>query len=322
MKKYFIIFMGLLFSSLFAQMEKQAPQQPSLNYNSTARYLEDRNLTGFITTNFTYCKAVQEGLSIGITILNENVVIFSMPFHYEPGFKVGFGMTYGHDDWETFAEYTYYRFHNKLHQGASSDEYILDATGDWKLHIDQLDVNLARSFYVGQSFIIKPSMGLRALWTKQRLIATSDTLDIEEQDTSSFILTTLSKSWALGPFVSVDAQFNTCKYFYLLGKALLADLYTQYKVNNTFESNFITDFSSNITLKPLRPMLELALGVGSGSYFNQDKCHWDLNLAYTFNCYWNQNVLNAPSSEYDIYFNQNNEDLYLHGLNAQLRFDF
>jgi hypothetical protein len=64
----------------------------------------------------------------------------------------------------------------------------------------------------------------------------------------------------------------------------------------------------------IRPILETYFGLGWGSFFCKDRFHLDLSLGYDFNVFWNYATefggTVPPVS------------MYLHGVNAQLRFDF
>ena len=73
----------------------------------------------------------------------------------------------------------------------------------------------------------------------------------------------------------------------------------------------------------LQPHAELELGFGWGSYFTDDRWHFDLSASYGFQVFWDQNMFR----HFDDGFSQasstlSNGNLYVHGLTATVRFDY
>ena len=73
----------------------------------------------------------------------------------------------------------------------------------------------------------------------------------------------------------------------------------------------------------LQPHADLELGFGWGSYFSEDRWHFDLSASYGFQVFWDQNMFRHFD---DITMQQNSTlpsgNLYVHGLTATARFDY
>src|SRR5579872_475493 len=115
----------------------------------------------------------------------------NMNFDFRPGFTVGIGYNFAHDNWDLAATYTW--FHNSNAQSATAtgfslynafgpgitptwgifvesdeDVYFQSASETWQLGMDIVDVDLGRWFYVGSKLTLHPSIGARAAFIRQQ----------------------------------------------------------------------------------------------------------------------------------------------------------
>ena len=199
-------------------------------------------------------------------------------------------------------------------------------SSNWKMHLDQLDLNISRPFYQGTHLTVAPISGLRALWIHQSL-----NLDlrpgIPRRDSPPSTSKNHSHSWALGPKFGLNSSWLFCRGLRLdgiIGSSLLYTRYTSIS-NHSFENPSgiaPTLFSTKgQNIDALRTTLDLGLGMGYSSYLFRNKFFFDLAVRYDFNQYFSQNMMRNFVSQLH---GQNNEigDLFLHGLTIDFRIDF
>jgi hypothetical protein len=109
--------------------------------------------------------------------------------------------------------------------------------------------------------------------------------------------------------------------FRVEGIADAAVLYTRYTKISQKQIVASTSYSSFKNLSALRPMAELGVGLGWGTYIGCQDFYFDVSARYDFNVLWDQNVMvgfvnamnNIPGTS---------GNLYMHGLTLNVRFDF
>ena len=170
-------------------------------------------------------------------------------FDWDFGFKVGAGYNIPRDGWDVDLYWTHIR--NTAHgsQNAHDPKKLLypvwgtagtvfpgtatTAKGDWKVNLEQLDLELGREFFVGKFLTIHPFVGARSAWIFQRYDielkgTAADTGNTLEQETKlknryfgfGFVAG-LDTDWKLGRGFSIygDADMSLLMgYFDLLQK--------------------------------------------------------------------------------------------------------
>jgi hypothetical protein len=204
------------FTNILAADTQDADQM----YNSTSTDTPFRNITPnagprvdngidvFISADFTYWTARQEGLAYARSGVDDfdsavafnNTVEGSTSFphaKFSPGFKAGIGLNLGHDGWDVYLNYTW--FHTNQHNSRSSrhansqglvplwdvgtvghvtakDHFIVlnsyltvnTASSNWQLHFNNFDLDLGRNFYISQYLTLRPHAGLKGCWYHQK----------------------------------------------------------------------------------------------------------------------------------------------------------
>lgn len=365
-------------TSAFGQNNKCPPPQKSFEqghelvqtqmmaaYNAPAR-IDVRGAWDFYASgSFTYMQARQENMELGIAsdIAPANMPTLgvvgnwiNMDFDYKPGFKVGLGMNFDHDNWDAFAEYTWFRGHNHKSSNGPTNGTIIPAFGhpnvmetgpsffyntgkeSWNLHMDFVDLELARSYYVGTRLSFRPFFGARGGWIRQRLHTryenTTLTTTLSAPIANTPVLGTLdtvqkTHSWGVGPRAGIYTNWMLGQGFRLFGDGFADILYTRYKIHyhevftrtaagTTFP--FITHQSDS---DHLRTHLDLELGIGWGSYFDNNNWHVDLAAAYGFQVFFDQNMFRHYEDDVSMATSSSpHGNLYVHGLTASIRFDF
>ncbi len=312
----------------------------------------DFNLFG----SFIYWHASQDAMDIAyvppnVTASTTTAYGGSVAFqrvNYEPGFKVGFGFNTNHDGWVFRGEYTW------LHQNISTSAITAPllpsgaagswTAGDWftynpsfgtvnsgaavssswKMNLDMVDAVFERPFYEGAMLTVTPFGGVRGLWLRQGL--NIDLLNTAGVTTSSS--NNSSSSWAVGPATGVGGHWLLGMGFRFEGNATASLLYTRYTTishseqdSNALLTGAVGVSSSIKNESAIRPIGQLNLGLGWGTYCCDDEFYFDIALDYEFINFWEQNVMRELVGQLQGRANAIG-DLQMHGLTATFRFDF
>ena len=270
-----------------------------------------------------------------------NFVEFSS--NYKPGFKIGLGLNTDLDHWDFYSEYTWLHTTNITRTAKVLNGTLLPTWGNptitgqnvfdiakekWLCNFDFVDVELARSYYVGSSLTFRPFFGARAAWIRQQIDATyinlSTSLDspiVATPGTQNTLLRT--RSWGLGPRAGLDANWNLGQGARFFGNGFADLLYTNYlvQIKNSFAAK---SFVSRENPTCLRGHLDLELGFGWGSYFDCSNWHVDLSAAYEFQVFFDQNMFRHfdGGGTMMALSTASHGNLFAHGLTAEFRFDF
>jgi len=340
----------------FSQGEELLPNQYMAAYNAPAR-IDVRGAWDFYANGtFTYWQAIQENMEPGLvnnsTVTTDavNGDIVNCCFKYKPGFKVGVGMNFDHDNWDGYAQYTWFRGVDTTsttldtnnanitimpmwgHPSTIQADTFFTQSQRWRLHMDLLDLELARSYYVGTCLTFRPFFGARGAWIRQNNNVTyTNTVATSTANTTT--ISQKSHSWGVGPRAGININWLVGQgfRFYTVGDADI--LYTRYtklrshgstSIDNVLTTSAQTHVRQN-NLSYLRTHLDMELGLGWGTYFDNNNWHVDLFAGYDFQVFFDQNMFrhfngtNAAMAANSISPNGN---LYVQGLNTGVRFDF
>ncbi|MBX9924398.1 MAG: hypothetical protein K2Y01_09840 [Rhabdochlamydiaceae bacterium] len=331
-------------------------------YNETAAYFSRDPWNVILTADYIYWAWQQEMMAVG-TLINpvaqgsaaflngEAQVVLQTP-GYASGFQVGVGCNLrGMDDWNLFAEYTWYHNSDEMHTRPSfpqifavspsvtqhvegSDPGVLlsrNMYSSTSLHFNNVDLVLQRPFYFGRKLTANFTAGLEALWINEHFTANGNNLLFVSVNDAifnvvdgSFTSKMQQESWALGPKFGFDSSWLLGYGLKIMGSVSLSALYTSYITLTSSVTGAISDINiANFTLdqtdnyNTVNPVGTAALGLGWGSYLYKDKFHFDLSASYDFQVFWNQNVMGVLLES-----NGSPGNMSLRGLNVQARFDF
>lgn len=305
-------------------------------YNAPARINTNNPWNFFFWGEFLYWQALQEEMILGkyyeMIDAAQTGHIINMDFDYKPAFKVGLGFHFSHDDWSLLAEYTrYYSDNSRMQKKPNTSTYIyLDTSwwpeavniaekvyGKWNLQMDIIDLDLARSYYLGTNLLLTPYFSMRGAFIDQKLSA----YYVPILTTDEVYTYVKSDSWAIGPRVGIDMNWFFTKKFFFYGNAAASLVYTHYKLSHKQYYEYIPtqlDWDYKDTFQFLRPNVEIAVGFNWGDYIFDSKAHLDVFAGYEFHAFWAQNMMkyycdktlcNQLGSAYP-------GNLYLHGLSA------
>ncbi len=283
--------------------------------------------------------------------------LVQMDFNYKLGVKVGLGSNLGHDDWDSYAEYIRIYTSNTMStngsnvSGTTTPSPILPTWGNpfiqplnaynsasegWECNLNIVNWDLARSYYVGQQLTFRPFFGARAAWITQnvhvRYINTGwPNASVAHETLGTLDVYQRNRSWALGPRIGLETKWVLGQGIRFFGNANGDILYTKYKIQNKTNFLFAETASAGLnefvitreTPGTVRTHAELEAGLGWGSYFDNNNWHIDLSAAYSFQAFFDQNMLSMfPDSSMPARTIQPAGNLYAQGLTAAARLDF
>jgi len=319
-------------------------------YNASSRIETECGWDMFVWGSFTYYQPIQENMSLGVVsdssdpldLVNGYEVDLSNKF--KPGFKVGIGVNFPYDDWITRVEYTWFRGTEKVQKSLDPNNAQIAlfpawevpnflnpsynfGSESWNLRMDLIDWDLARNFYVGKQLCFLYFIGLRYGLIRQNL----DVDYINENPANFFIFPSTfieqsSHSWGIGPRMGLSSNWRLCKNFRLYGNAELDLLFTQYDLRSK-QTSQVAVANQYIVKRDdanyLRVHTELCLGLGWGSYFSNNRYHFDISADYSFQAFFDQNMFRTPVSAQAVGKSfLSNGNLYMNGLTVTARFDF
>jgi hypothetical protein len=330
-------------------------------YNAPARTEVKCSWDVFATASFIYWYEDQEGMDVGYNTAQVTTAAplpasggqFAFPhFQYKPGFKVGLGYNCDFDNWVACAEYTWLhgRSTNTMtpaadargtgvfalsnwfdHRDAIDTPGVLTATSvstNWRLNLDMVDASLSRPFYQGRKLTVTPFAGLRALWVRQNYRISAVVPNSLPVAGGTLVSHNNSHSWAVGPRAGMQGHWLLGWGFRVEGDMGASALFTRYKVQHresSFDSTVAADSGPSYQYhryNTVRPMTEMGMGIGWGSYLDCQNYHIDIAANYDFNVLWGQNVMRRLVDDYSNGSGSEPADLHYQGLTLTARFDF
>jgi hypothetical protein len=282
--------------------------------------------------------------------------LIPMDFDYRPGYKVGLGMNLDEDNWDAYAEYTSLHASNIAstngfeispgvtgpifptwgHPSVIQTNVYNSATESWHCNLDTIDLDLGRGYFVGTQLTFRPFFGLRSAFINQkvhvRYVNTSFMVSPASLEVPGVMnVIQRNRSWSIGPRVGIDTNWMVGLGMRFFGNANADVLYTKYKLQN--KTSFIPTIGTTTGIPlfhiarenvfALRTHMDLEMGLGWGSYFDNNNWHIDLSAAYGFQVFFDQNMLTKfVNGSMPGQFEQPNGNLYAQGLTATARFDF
>ena len=208
-----------------------------------------------------------------------------------------------------------------------SSIYASSLNSSWHLKLDIFDATLSRPYYQGRKLTVTPFGGMRGALIRQNLRIDSMLL-YGAGSSSNAVSHNHSHCWSVGPRAGLQAHWLLSWGLRLEGDLAGSALYTQYttvamRSDATPSNPTVGDASVRYkNYGTIRPMTEMNLGMGWGSYFDRQNYCFDLLATYDFNVMWNQNMIRALQNTENTLSSSNAPDLYIQGLTLTARLDF
>jgi hypothetical protein len=272
----------------------------------------------FVYGDLLFWNAHENGLPVAVvqtggTATLTDASIETVHGKWNWGFRVGLGYNMPHDGWDINLTWLRFTDHGRKSVSAETgvsvfptllppaDPLFVTSFGTnmksrWGMRIDQLDLDMGRSFFVSKWLTLRPHFGLRTDWLKQSLNATYSNADATASPNSATLQ--LKDRW-YGLGLEGDAP----------------------AFGSGIASGFVYDVSE--TYRVSHPALDMQLGLRWDNMFECDRFHLGLQIAWEHHVYFSQNQFmrfTAVSSQGPVLSNQG--DLTFQGWTFEARFDF
>jgi hypothetical protein len=304
--------------------------------------------------SFIYWQAIEEDFELGELSSFASGIYYNktvnFDFQYKPGFKLDLGVHFDYDNWDLFADYTWYHTGNMTTKASAPGIYspsdplapngpslISRITGldpfspnvaanfmsrTWKLKMDFLDLMLARSFYVGKQLIFRPSFGARGAWIRQRMsqLQTSSPNQVTQvsPDGLFYFGTTTNTSnstvsWGYGLKGALETDWMLGCGFRMFGNGAADILYTRYNLLNTTTSPILVSTTTTTLVEATAKSSQKHLG----SLRPHMEFAWGFGYERYFDCCkWDFDL--AASYNFQVFWKQN---MFLEGTSSALPAD-
>lgn len=309
----------------------------------------------FFTADFLWWRAENHGFSYAYNVVDEvsNIgkVVRVNP-KWDPGFRFGFGWNTTHDNWDLYANWTWY--HNKSKDNRTRDDltqalfgetqgfYVmhpldftgpfLDVTATWNLRLNAIDAEMGRGMWVTKCLGVRPHWGVRAAWLDQKFhdhFSTPSNAPVAAVDFDELKFSGKNNYWGIGPRAGFHAEWHMPCGFSFLGRTSASVLYgktrTNYKTETFLDGDvdFTTERQISDNFWQLVPTLQLLLGMQWDTCFKCDTMYYAISVSWETNYWWNQN--NVPVA-LDGYIppvpTVGNQPVTMEGLTVNMEWDY
>ena len=269
----------------------------------------------------------------------------NMHFDWDPGFRVGFGWNTPHDGWDLSLNWTWFQNTASRNKTAASGEIYLatdlfspattsssgfySANTKWRLHLNMLDLELGREFFVSKWMTLRPFISLRNTWVYQKNKETF-TGAIPAANPTGALLTNSCNFWGIGPRSGLNTEWGLGSGISLFGDADFSLLYGFFSRGNLQKQNFVDGTSNTVvnnkdSVRVSRAIAELALGLRWDSMMGQDYYHIRIQAGWEHLMLFGQNqfkTFTGVDANNTGAFISNQGDLTIQGWTLSARFDF
>ncbi len=296
----------------------------------------------WVQAEVLYMHATEDCLSYGIknetaAVAGTTVVdgrVKNVDYSWNWGFRAGIGYNLPHDGWDMLLNWTWFKAHETKNEKPVTPETVLatlaatqggipiafpSAKGKATLHMNLLDLELGREFFVSKWLTLRPFMSARAAWFNRafKFRYSSDSTKLGGHDHNRFrgggLRGGLDTQWGLGSGWSFFGDFALSL---LYGKQRL---HSHQDISSGARVQHIHNAWSAV-----RPMLDLAFGLRWDHLFGCNDAYrirlqlgWEQTSLLGF-----EKDMNFMNGTLPGKFAYNSGDLAVSGLSLQARFDF
>lgn len=311
--------------------------------NPPARPVVRDGVDLWVQAEALFMHATEDGLAYAIKTTSTLPVVDghvkNVKYDWSWGFRAGIGYNLPHDGWDTLLNWTWFQAHESKKNKPSAPEILVptqvapneasltdtSARGRARLHINMLDWELGREFFVSKWLTLRPFVGARGGWFnrnfKTKYTTSAPVQKIDGHDHNRFrgggLRAGLDTQWGLG-----------CGWSFF-GDLALSILYGTQRIHSHQDLKNPGQNETRIQhvhdhWMTVRAMLDLALGLRwdhlfgcNDSYRIRIQFGWEQTTLFGFDKDLNFVNASAPGK---YCFNQG--DLGVSGVSLQLRFDF
>lgn len=285
-------------------------------------------------------------------------------FKWDMGLKAGLGYKTPHDKWDIYARYTWFNTNDSSSVRKDDPSLIISLkslaaliASHAKSHVDidynNVDLELARSYFSSGSFSIRPHFDAKSTWLdlSQNIFYTYSNLKDTPLNGHDFKIKHDCKIWGIGPRAGVDGKLFIGHGFSFNGEVAGSILYSRIKTSHKeiwpaldlTQTKAVggTQYNIKDNFHQFIPFVQMMLSLGWDTYLNRDRQHLSLKAGYEVQYYWRANQMSNvdQSLQYTAAqpiarrlgvvaggFRTNpqklSEDLMFYGITGEARLDF
>ncbi len=311
----------------------------------------------FVQGDALYWRATENGLAPvmrGERVVNNGATAIEgkyqeLKFKWDWGYRVGVGYNLPHDKWDLLLNWTHVcttakrtDVQNFVPTGASgtllypvwvdgtvlsnfdTTAVILASAARWRLHLNLLDFEIGRQFFVSKWLTLRPHLGLRSAWINQKYQIAYAAID--PPNTLAYAIQMKNEFWGLGVRGGLDTQWGVFKEISIYGNLALSLLYGHFDVKE--EIAFTSTGANPLALRTKDPfnttraITDLAIGLRWDHSF-VERLHLRLQAGWEHHLFFGQNQFYLNTSGFPaINTRFDNKDLALQGWTFGTRLDF
>lgn len=349
MKKYFLFVALLPILSYAHPKEKKNPppfpRPPEKEITVEAQpWVKNCIAEPYLEADFLYWKVKEDGLEyiasgfgkLDYPISSRGKVYFP-DFEGSPGFRVGVGVNLAHDGWDLFVRYTwmYSRAHDNqegnffpvwIHSTTPFLSEVNRASVDWKIHMNSIDFEWGRNFYISRFLTLRPFFGLKGYWSDQTYRNRNEgTVIVSDQsvDRGSQAINYDQEVWGIGVRFGLNTAWYLARNWSVFANVAFSNEWSRFDLERK-DTGANLDQGIEATLVHTRykdyymvPIIELVTGVRWEMWFNDDSYHALIQAGWEEQVWFDMNRMSG------IFDNTSGRGyLQLQGLTLKFRFDF
>jgi len=291
-----------------------------------------------------YAVKAEAGQPVETALYNSSVK--NMEFDYDFGFRLGLGWNTPHDGWDMGATWTWFQNHAKKNKSVGAAYVLFSPTNyepaeadfdgyrssaaNWGLHLNLIDLDLGREFFISKWMTLRPFIGLRSGWIRQNKQETfiDPIVAVGTAQTGTFAQGK-NNYWGLGPRFGLNTQWGLGHGVSIFGNAGASILSGFFHVDTTQQQLFTGSYNDAITnsdgYRVGRVISEIALGVRYDAMLADDHLHFGIQAGWEQLMFFGQNqfkqfVGTTPTNAGAYVANQG--DLTIQGWTISVRLDF
>lgn len=319
---------------------QQPPQQSTekLGFNTPARPSIKKGYDVWIKGDALVWQAAEDGLTYLYSGNQTRRDLHTVSFDWDWGFRLGAGYNTPKDGWDIDLSWT--RIYNQAHghQNSHSSNTLFPAwtvaanpfagtihhaKAHLHIHLNQIDLDLGREFYVSKSLTVRPFAGLRTDWISQHYtihmkgVATSDASFLEQTAHLK------SKFWGFGFAAGLGTEWWIKGGWALYGDAAMSLLMGFFDIDQKGSQNAVNVWSQDKNFRSGKAILDLGLGFKWATLLHDNRFGLTFKAGYEYHLYFNQNQFVASTGNTALeLFNPVKGDLAYQGVTGSIQFDF
>ena len=268
------------------------------------------------------------------TFLPQSSSIKTITPGFKWGVKLGLAQIFGNEKFAAGAEFMTLRTSDSKKTSGFSTGSIIPLKGGYsqgvsfaktstKQNYTNLDISLARDFFVSTKLSIKPQMSVKSAWIKtfQKTLYQ----DHEELVDKNIHVNELSNLWGVGPLAALTAKWYLFEdvFFYVKGAASALYSYTRGSMQTLEPHDHSQNGLFNLKQHSFVPYLELDIGLNCFTLYKDSKKLLQLGIAFESQYYFQaRQMFHLEEFKEALRVKTDYEDLSFYGISLNGSFQF